>query len=68
MVSDFTVIGSLACSFAVIQFRLLVLLFYRVVVYKGPLQVLCDPVRDAVDWYNALTTRRFRKGTNHSPF
>ena len=42
-------------------------LYYRVVVFKAPLQGLCYTVRDAVDWFHAPTARRFTKGSNHSP-
>ena len=42
-------------------------LYYRVVVFKAPLQGLCYTVRDAVDWCDSPTTRWFLKGSNHSP-
>ena len=42
-------------------------LYYRVVVFKAPLQGLCYTVRDAVDWFVSPTARRFMKGSNHSP-
>ena len=42
-------------------------LYYRVVVFRAPLQRLCYTVRDAVDWFIAPTARRFRIGSNHSP-
>ena len=42
-------------------------LYYRVVVFRTPLQGLCYTVRDAVDWFIAPTARRFRIGSNHSP-
>ena len=34
-------------------------LYYRVVVFKAPLQGLCYTVRDAVDWFCSPTARRF---------
>nr|DAI28950.1 MAG TPA: Protein A26 virus, virus entry, acid [Caudoviricetes sp.] len=42
-------------------------LYYRVVVFRAPLQGLCYTVRDAVDWFCSPTARRFLKGSNHSP-
>ena len=42
-------------------------LYYKVVVFKAPLQGLCYTVRDAVDWLGSPTTRWFQKGSNHSP-
>ena len=42
-------------------------LYYKVVVFKAPLQGLCYTVRDAVDWFAPPTARRFLKGSNHSP-
>ncbi len=41
-------------------------LYYKIVVFKVPLQGLCYTVRDAVDWLSAPTARRFLKGSNHS--
>ena len=57
------------CTFLSTFFAMLHLicsLYYRVVVYKAPLQGLCYTVRDAVDWSVAPTTRWFLKGSNHS--
>ncbi|RHV76428.1 hypothetical protein DXB06_02020, partial [Butyricicoccus sp. OF13-6] len=34
-------------------------LYYKIVVFKVPLQGLCYTVRDAVDWLSAPTARRF---------
>ena len=45
-----------------------ILLYYRVVVIKAPLQGRCYTVRDAVDWCDSPTTRWFSKGSNHSPY
>ena len=42
-------------------------LYYRVVVFIAPIQGLCYTVRDAVDWFQFPTARRFLKGSNHSP-
>lgn len=41
-------------------------LYYKIVVFKVPLQGLCYTVRDAVDWLSAPTARRSLKGSNHS--
>ena len=40
-------------------------LYYKIVVFKVPLQGLCYTVRDAVDWLSAPTARRFLKGSHH---
>ena len=42
-------------------------LYYRVVVFRAPLQGLCYTVRDVVDRCITPTTRWFKKGSNHSP-
>ena len=42
-------------------------LYYKVVVYSPYPRGVCYTVKDAVDWLNPPTARRFRIGSNHSP-
>ena len=42
-------------------------LYYKVVVYSPYPRGVCYTVKDAVDWLNSPTARRFRIGSNHSP-